>query len=93
MRATVYHKTILDVGCPEILIQCHTFHVWIGGAVVVLWRQKQVAAGNLNVPVGLQGNSSSQNSRKGSSSELTERQQLFSELTERQQLSKRHRAK
>ena len=23
MRATVYHKTILDVGCPEMLIQCH----------------------------------------------------------------------
>ena len=26
-RATVYHKTILDVGCPEILLQSDTFHV------------------------------------------------------------------
>ena len=52
-RATVYHKTILDVGCTEILLQGDTFHVWIGRAVVELRRQKRVAAGNLNVPVGL----------------------------------------
>ena len=54
MRATVYHKTILDVGCPEILLQGDTFHVWIGGVVVELWHQKRVAAENLNVLVWLQ---------------------------------------
>ena len=31
-----YHKTILDVGCSEILLQGDTFHVRIGGAVVEL---------------------------------------------------------
>ena len=39
-RATVYHKTIIDVGCPEILLQGDTFCVRIGGVVVELWRQK-----------------------------------------------------
>ena len=53
-HATVYHKTILDADCQEILRQGDTFHVRIGGAVVELWRQKRVAAGNMNAPVGLQ---------------------------------------
>ena len=62
-----YHKTILDVSCPEILLQGDTFHVRIGGAVVELWRQKRVAAGNLNVPCWVTS-SSFQNSQKGSRS-------------------------
>ena len=54
VHATVYYKAILDFGYPEILQQSDTFHVRIRRAVVELWRQKRVAAGNLNVPVGLQ---------------------------------------
>ena len=53
-RATVYHKTSLDVGCPEILLRGDTFQVRIGGTFIELCCQKRVAAGNLNVPLGLQ---------------------------------------
>ena len=69
MCATVYHKTIIDVGCPEILLHGDTFHVRIGGAVIELWHQKQAATGTLNVRTYLWR-------YKQLFSELTERQQL-----------------
>ena len=65
-HATVYHKTILDIGCPEILLQVDTFHVRIGGEVVELWCQKRVA---VREPERTWVTSSSfQNSHRGSSS-------------------------